>query len=114
MAVPRYGIWAEGHFAAARLPDGQVFEGAGLGEILLALLDLGRGCRARLEGPVLVPEGFSSPPDGDLGKPRGRAVFSLSLDDGTRGIKTIGPSYTICCKSCPKWARFTTYQTRTG
>ena len=34
---------AEGHFAAAGFSNGQVFEGAGLGEVLFALLDPGRG-----------------------------------------------------------------------
>ena len=105
---------AEGHFAAAGLSDGQVFEGAGLCEVLLALLDPGRGGRAQLEGPVLAQDGFSSPPNGDLGEPGGSAVFALSLDDGTHGVTTFGPSYNICCKSYPKWARFTTNETRTG
>jgi hypothetical protein len=67
---------AEGHFAAAGLSDGQVFEGAGLGEVLL---DPGRGGRAQLEGPVFAPDSFPSPPNGDLGKPGGRAVFALRL-----------------------------------
>ena len=99
---------AEGHFAAAGLSNRQVFEGAGLGKVLFALLDPGCGGRAQLKGPVLAPDDFSSPPNGDLGEPGYSAVFALSLDDGTHWVTTFGLSYNICCKPYPKRARFTT------
>ena len=46
--------------------------------------------------------------------PGGRAVFALSLDNGTHGAATLAPSYKICCQRYPERARFTAYETRAG
>lgn len=81
-----YGI-GKGYITAFVVACAEVLQRTGFRQVLLALLELGSGDRAVLEGTVLAKNRPACSLGRDLREPGSGAVFPLALDDGTHGVR---------------------------